>query len=90
MPFVKFTTALNRFFPDLKERNFTGKRVCEVLDHIESAHPGVKAYLLDEQGQLRPHINIFVRGELMKDREHLQDVVDEQDEILVFQALSGG
>ena len=90
MPKVRFTTALNRFFPSLRESSFEGESVNEVFNNIEAAHPGLKDYLLDEQGQLRQHINVFVRGELISDRLSLSDTVEEQDEILVFQALSGG
>ena len=36
------------------------------------------------------HMNIFVKGELIEDRETLKDCLGSDDEILIFQALSGG
>ncbi len=87
---VKFTSALNRFFPSLSELEIEGTTVREALNNIEQTHPGILHYLLEENGRLRKHVNIFVRGELIKDRMNLNDAIQSQDELLIFQALSGG
>ncbi len=87
---VKFTSALTRFFPRLTELEIPGKTVRETLDLIEQSHPGIRHYLLEDNGQLRKHVNIFVKGELIKDRNTLNDTIDPHDELLIFQALSGG
>ena len=87
---IKFTAALKRFFPDLKEIEVSGTTVAEVLEKTELKYPGISEYLLDERGAVRQHMNIFVRGELIADRNNLQDRLEESDEIVIFQALSGG
>ena len=87
---VKFTSALNRFFPDLGDLEIEGNTVRDALDKIEKSHPGILKYLVEENGQLRKHVNIFLKGELIKDRKTLNDAVGEKDELLIFQALSGG
>ena len=87
---IKFTAALKRFFPDLKELDISGGTVAEVIQATEVQYPGIKGYVIDERGAVRQHMNIFVRGELIEDRETLQDVLAENDEIVIFQALSGG
>lgn len=87
---IKFTAALQRFFPDLQELEISGSTVAEALQEIEAKYPGIKSYILDERGAVRQHMNIFVKGELIEDGVTLQDKVSEQDEIIIFQALSGG
>ncbi len=87
---IKFTAALKRFFPDLTELDISGGTVAEVIQATEVKYPGISDYLLDERGAIRQHMNIFVRGELIEDRETLQDALKENDEIVIFQALSGG
>ncbi len=87
---IKFTSALKRFFPRLTETEIGGGTVKEVLINIEEIHPGISNYIVDEHGHLRKHVNIFVQGDLIKDREALNDKVKSSDEVLVFQALSGG
>ncbi len=87
---IKFTAALKRFFPDLAEIEVSGATVAEVLAQTELKYPGISDYLLDERGAVRQHMNIFVRGELIVDRDHLQDRLEANDEVVIFQALSGG
>ncbi len=87
---IKFTSALKQFFPDLKEMEVCENTVLEALKVVGNKYPGMMDYILDERGTLRQHMNIFIQGELIKDRETLQDALQENDEILIFQALSGG
>ena len=87
---VKFTTALNRFFPDLKEIEVEGPTLNEVIKRTDEHFPGIKGYLLEEDGSLRKHVNIFIDEELVRDRKKLTDEVAGENEILIFQALSGG
>ena len=90
MPQIKFTAALKRFFPTLEEGLIEGQTIKEVLTNLEKKYPGIDDFLRDEQGQVRQHVNIFLKGELIEDEVTLLDVVGEGDEVLIFQALSGG
>jgi sulfur-carrier protein len=87
---IKFTSALKTFFPSLTDLELEGKNIHEVLIQIETLYPGISNYLLDETGTLRKHVNIFLQGDLIKDRSSLSDPVKNSDELLIFQALSGG
>ena len=87
---VKFTSALKQFFPDLRAQEFEGTSIKEIIASIEAIYPGMQNYLLEEDGTLRKHVNIFVRDEMMTDRDTLSDTLCEGDEVLIFQALSGG
>ena len=90
MATVKFTSNLKRFYPDLKPIEVNGKTVAEALEEIESNFSGLKDYIVDENGSLRKHVNIFIGNNLVKDRERLKDSLNEGDEMYVMQALSGG
>ncbi|HLZ86675.1 MAG TPA: MoaD/ThiS family protein [Puia sp.] len=90
MPTVKFTYALKRFFPGLKDTPADGTTLAEILGQMETHYPGVRSYLLDEQGHLRKHVNIFIDGTMIKDRASLGDPFPENSEIYIMQALSGG
>lgn len=87
---IKFTTALKRFLPQLREMNVQGHTLQEVLVNVEKECPGISGYLIDDGGSLRKHVNIFLNGRLIQDRDQMSDVVEQHHEILVFQALSGG
>lgn len=90
MPTIKFTYALKRFYPSLGEIEVEAISLPEVLEKIDEQYPGIKSYLIDERGTLRKHVNIFVDGSLIDDRENLSDKIDSKSEIYFMQALSGG
>ena len=90
MPTVKFTNALKRFFPAMKDTPATGRTLAEILREMEASYPGVCSYLLDEQGSLRRHVNIFIDGTMISDRTALNDSFSDNSEIYIIQALSGG
>ena len=46
--------------------------------------------MVDEHGELRQHMVVFVNGVPCRDRRGLNDPLGEMDEVLVMQALSGG
>lgn len=90
MPTVKFTKALKRFFPELHDTPAKGKSLSAVLTELEMFYPGLRSYLLDEQGNVRKHVNIFIDGAMISDRTALSDSFSENSEIYIIQALSGG
>ena len=90
MPTVKFTYALKRFFPGLKDTPAKGVILAGILEEIEASYPGISSYILDEQGNLRRHVNIFINGKMIPDRTKLNNKVGDKSEIYIIQALSGG
>jgi len=90
MAIIKFTYALKRFFPGLKDTPAKGKTLTDIIHAAEQNFPGIRSYLLDEQGRLRQHVNIFIDGDLIKDRSDLSDPLSDNSEIYIMQALSGG
>lgn len=67
-----------------------GVTVAEVLAQVFSKHDRLGAYVLDDQGALRKHMTILIDGQRIRDIEKLTDPVNENSEIWVMQALSGG
>lgn len=90
MPTVKFTYALNRFFPNLEETLVEGQNLVDILAAIDGKYPGIKNYIVDERGSLRQHVNIFLDGELIKDKNRLDEKLGAVKEVFIMQALSGG
>ena len=89
MPVVALTAALGRFLPAPSVR-VGGATVAAALDALFADSPGLRGYLLDDQGALRRHVAIYVNGAPVADRARLSDPVQPADEIHVFQALTGG
>ena len=90
MAVVKFTYALKRFYPNLDDFEVQAGSVHEMLLQLDLKYPGIKNYIIDEQGVLRKHVNIFKDGTLIIDREKLSDQLESNSEVFIMQALSGG
>ena len=90
MAHVKFTPHLKRFYPDLDAGRFEGQTVAELLEQINQQHRGIKDYIVNEQGELRKHVNIFIGNEMVRDKVRLSDPLQDSDEVYILQALSGG
>jgi molybdopterin converting factor small subunit len=90
MPQVRFTPHLLRFFPTLARAEVPGTTVREVIDELDRRYPGLAAFIIDETGRLRRHVNIFVGDEPIADRDRLADVLAPDDRVFILQALSGG
>lgn len=82
-------------------REFTGGRavvevsvsngtVSDALTALWNLHPGVRDRVINEQGQLRQHINIFVGNEHIRYTGGLATPVSKGAEISIVPAVSGG
>jgi len=82
---VVFTSNLQRHV-SCPARDAAGETVSAVLQEVFDQEPQIRGYVLDEQGELRKHVFIFVDGQ----RARLSNPVGEKSEIYVLQALTGG
>ena len=52
--------------------------------------PGIRDRILTELGRVRPHINIFVDGDNIRDVAGLETPVQADSEVFILPAVSGG
>src|SRR5438128_11327213 len=82
-------------------RDFTGgrsqvefdaspKTVAEALQILWSVYPGVRDRVLTEQGEVRPHVNVFLDNENIRYSGGLATVMSNGSEIFIVPAVSGG
>lgn len=86
---VSFTENLRRHV-ECPPTDAAAGSVREALDLVFAANPRLRSYILDDQRRLRRHVNVFINGRLAHDRVSLSDSIGPDDEVFVFQALSGG
>lgn len=86
---IRFTANLQRHV-ECPDEDVTGATVRDALEAYFARHPRVRGYLLDDQGAVRHHMNVFVGGCGIVDREAQSDPLPEDADIDVIQALSGG
>jgi sulfur-carrier protein len=83
---------LRQFSGDRAEIRVSGaaSSVSDALSLLFENAPGVRDRVITELGQVRPHINIFVDGENLRDLGGLRAPVRDGAEIFILPALSGG
>ena len=81
-------------------KNFTGgdteivfeddlDSVAAVLASLWRVHPALRDRILNDEGEIRRHVNVFVGSENVKQLDGLKTTVN-ADEIHIFNAVSGG
>jgi molybdopterin converting factor small subunit len=63
--------------------------VGDVLDALWKRHPALRDRVLNEQGEIRQHVNIFAGSDNIKRRQGLATKLN-VNEIHIFNAVSGG
>jgi len=89
MPTVRFTQNIQRHVV-CPTREASGSTLRAVLDEYFRDNEGARGYVLDEQGQIRQHMVVFIDGEMVRDRARLSDAVKPDSVVDVIQSLSGG
>lgn len=89
MASLHFTQNLTRHTA-CPSATIAARTVAELLERYFESWPGVRDYVLDNQGEVRHHVKVLVDGVNIKDRRRLSDNLNEDSEVYVFQALSGG
>lgn len=64
--------------------------VAEALKELWKEYPGLRDRIVDEQGAVRQHINIFVGDEAIRFADGLLTKVPADAEVLIVPAVSGG
>jgi sulfur-carrier protein len=86
MPRVRLREPLKRLAGGRSEHALEGASVSEVLRELERAHPAAQGWILDERGELRQHLNVFVNGEPSQP----DAPVEPDDRVDIVPAISGG
>jgi molybdopterin converting factor small subunit len=84
---VRIPTPLRSYTGDKKVVSAAGDTLGEVLADLDRQFPGIRFRVVDEQSNLRKHVNVWLDGERCRD---LSTPLDGIDEVVIMQALSGG
>jgi sulfur-carrier protein len=90
MPKVRIPTPLRKLTDGQAEVHADGEDLRTVLADLEATHPGIGERLLDDSGQLRRFVNVFVRDEDVRFQDGLDTKVGENDTISIVPAVAGG
>ncbi|MEJ7706812.1 MAG: MoaD/ThiS family protein [Nocardioidaceae bacterium] len=86
---VRIPTILRTYTGGAKAVNGDGETLAEVIESVESGHPGIKDRLI-EGADLRRFINVYVNDEDVRFLGGLDTSVSDGDVVVVLPAVAGG
>ncbi len=87
---VRIPQPIRRITNGLGTVELNAVNLMECLNELERKFPDVKGRVLDEQGQLRRFVNIYVNGEDVRFLQNLNTPLKPGDEVSIVPAIAGG
>ncbi|CAG4885288.1 Molybdopterin synthase sulfur carrier subunit [Georgfuchsia toluolica] len=84
---VSIPTPLRSYTGEQREVEADGNTLGELLIDLDRRYPGIRFRMIDEQDAIRRHIRIWVNQD---QAAALDTPLRSSDEVIIFQALSGG
>jgi len=88
---LRIPTPLRTYTEGKSEIQISGLTVADAMDDLVNQYPDMKQHIFNEDGQLRPFINLFLGEDNVKDLEQgLDTPLDENQRLLLIPSIAGG
>ncbi len=87
---VRIPTTLRTLSSGQSEVALAGSTVRDVLANLDAAHPGFSDRLLDDDGNLRRFVNVFVADDDIRFLDGLDTPVPDGETVSIIPAVAGG
>jgi len=90
MPLLHIPTPLRSFTNGLGEVPISGNTVSEAMQDLVFQYPELKQQLFNDQGSLRPFVNLLLGENNVRDLAELDTPLQMSDELLLIPSVAGG
>lgn len=87
---IRIPSPLRRLTAGTAEVQVDATDLRSAIANLEAAYPGFSERLLDEQGNLRRFVNVFVRDEDVRFQQGLDTKVADGEVVSIVPAVAGG
>jgi molybdopterin synthase sulfur carrier subunit len=87
---VRIPTPLRSVTKGSAEVQGNGGTVADLIDDLERSYPGLKERLVDDTGDLRRFVNIYVNQEDIRFLQGKKTALKDGDEVSIVPAIAGG
>jgi len=87
---VRIPTILRTYTGGESEVSAEGATLGEVLDHLEVSYPGIRARVLDDQGEIRRFVNVYVGNDDVRFLDGLGSATGDGSQVSIIPAVAGG
>lgn len=87
---VRIPTPLRKLTHDEEMVETSAETVGDAITDLESRYPGLQERLLDDDGQVRRFVNVYVNEEDIRFLEDKETPLKDGDEVSIIPAIAGG
>ncbi|HET6561787.1 MAG TPA: MoaD/ThiS family protein [Marmoricola sp.] len=87
---VRVPTILRTYTGGRSEVTAEGATLGDVLEDLDQSYSGIKARVLDDQGELRRFVNVYVGNDDVRFLEGLATATPDGAQVSVIPAVAGG
>ena len=87
---INFSPALSDVLADIGVLRMEASTLREAIDDLETRHGGIREKLLDDDGNLLGHVNIYCNGKDIRLLKNLETPLNDGDEVAIIAAVWGG
>ena len=87
---VSIPTPLRKLTNNESEVSIEAGTVGDLVDALDVAYSGIAEKLLDEKGDIRRYVNVFVNDEDIRFLDGKGTVLEDGDNISIVPAIAGG
>ena len=87
---VRVPTILRTYTGGESEVSAEGATVADVLESLDANYQGIKGRIVDEQGELRRFVNVYVGNDDVRFLDNLKTPTPDGTQISVIPAVAGG
>lgn len=87
---VRIPTPLRPLTKGQGEVEVTAGTIVDMIETLDTAHPGIKSRLCDDSGELRRFVNIYVNEEDIRFLKGKDTSLKAGDEVSIVPAIAGG
>ena len=87
---VRIPTILRTYTGGESEVTAAGATLSEVLDDLDANYAGIRGRILDDNGELRRFVNVYVGNDDVRFLDNLETPTPDGTQISVIPAVAGG
>jgi len=87
---VRIPTPLRKLTNNEELVEVDASSVGEAINELQSRYPGIQERLVDESGEIRRFVNVYVNEEDIRFLQNKETALEDNDEISIIPAIAGG
>lgn len=90
MATIRFPTVMKYYLNNQIEFSLSASTAGQLVEKVIEQYPSVKFHLVDSEGNLRKHFNVFINGVHIRDLNGMDTPLNEEDKVILMASAAGG